>query len=99
MKATTKPESSPCNDERQQVAVEPRLDLPHIEREEQCDQRQHQRDAGDPADAELAQKFHARQPVTERSAARQPEPARQHDETDQRDQHREPVHHAVHGLD
>src|SRR4029453_19192064 len=30
---------------------------------------------------------------------REPEPARQHYETDEREQHREPVHHAMHGLD
>jgi hypothetical protein len=88
-----------AGDQSRQVAVEPRLDLPHSKREQQRDQRQHQADARGPADAELAQELCARQPVAERGAIRQSEPAREHDEADQRDQHRDPVHDAVDRLD
>ena len=42
-------------------------------------------DARSPADAELTEELRARQAVAERLAVRQPEPARQHDQTDQRD--------------
>ena len=86
-------------DHRRQLAIDARLDLPHIERQQQRDQAAASGDAGGPAEPELTEELASRQSVTERGAVRQPQPASQHDESDERDQHRQPVHHAVHRLD
>ena len=99
MNATAKPDTRRRARNGSSVAVESRLDLPHIEREQQRDQWQHQSDARSPTDTKLTEELRARQAVAERLALRQPEPARQYDQADQRDEHREAVHHAMHGLD